>query len=102
MNLSKMCDFGFATSDRRRIRVVMVEMKSGTAKETALDQLKAGLDVMFGYLETSSPITAVAYVVVGYQAERFQRLLIAKNSRLAARGWSAVVRVRYCGGSIDI
>lgn len=98
--LSRMCDFAMAVLRNESVSVLVIELKSGSATRTAVDQLQAGLEVIHDQLSPDVPAHPHACLVTKYLPDRFRRILISKPILLSFGSLHSRPKVRSCGDSI--
>lgn len=93
---TKMCDFAIFARQEGEPIIVVVEIKN-TADDYAIQQLQAGLDVIYRYLspESRGRVNPKAYVVANKLVSRFKGILI--NYRLQFGPSELQPRVKECG-----
>ena len=100
---TKMCDFvTFARQEEETI-IVVVEIKN-TAKLYAVEQLQAGLDIIYKYLSPQSKgrVNPKAFVVANRQVQQFMNLLRAENVRLQFGPLELQPRVKKYGTELRV
>ena len=100
---TKMCDFAIFARQEEDPVIVVVEIKN-TPRMHAIDQLQAGLDVIYRYLSPNPKdiVNPRAYVVVNKQIQRFMNLLRAENVRLQFGTLKLQPRVKRCGTELRV
>lgn len=101
---TKMCDFAIFARQEENSIIVVAEIKN-TAKCYAIEQLQAGLDIIYKYL--SPPKVRVeprpkAFVVANRQTQQLMKLLILKKSRLRFGTLKVQPRVKKCGDELRV
>lgn len=100
-----MCDFAIAARQEEQAVIVVVEIKN-TAREHAIKQLQAGLDVIYEYLSPKSRerVSLEAYVIANKGIPHFMKLLRAKGSEWNLNfGYLTVPpRVKKCETTLSV
>ena len=100
---TKMCDFAAFARQEEETIIVVIEIKN-TAKLYAVEQLQAGLDVIYKYLspQSKSRVNPKAFVVANRQVQQFMNLLRAKDVRLRFGTLKLQPQVKRCGDKLRV
>ena len=100
---TSMCDFAIAARQEEQAVIVVVEIKN-TARIHAIDQLQAGLDVIYEYLSPKSRerVSPKAYVIVNKGIPQFMNLLRAGGYSLTFGHLTIRPRVEKCETSLSV
>ena len=100
---TKMCDFAIFARQEEEPIIVVLEIKN-TARMHAIDQLQAGLDVIYKYLSPKSndKVNPKAFLVVNKLRPQFMKLLNKKEYRLKFGRLKLQPRVKRCGTELRV
>lgn len=98
---TKMCDFAIFARQEEEPIIVVVEIKN-TADDYAIQQLQAGLNVIYRYLspKPEDRVNPKAYVVANKLVPQFKKIL--KKYRLQFGPWKLQPRVKECGTELRV
>lgn len=108
-NTSKMCDFGLLVRTGTGQFVYAIELKSRTIVPSLLDQLQAGLTLIYQHLAAvSATADAVALIASRLSIEQVKRIIqntpgmLRKSRQLSFGGISVHLQFASCGTAINV
>ena len=101
--ITKMCDFAVIAAQANTTRLIVVELKSGTAYAETIEQLSEGLRVLSDFFQDDShQVRPAAYLVVGRDAKRLGFLLQDKLSTLKFGFMPVPLTIFKCGAVLEL
>lgn len=97
---TKMCDFALAAKQEGKMILAVMELKKGVPRKEHIEQLQAGLDLLYKYFSTGENACPHALLIVGRKSTDFQDIINRKKYRLKFGNSNVRLQVEKCGDGL--